>query len=440
VTAVRPHREQTISQLADGLRHNRWTASELVEESLSRIRATQSTLNAFVASEDDRAITDARNADRELRAGRDRGLLHGVPFAVKDIMAVAGTHMRAGSAAYNDLSTRDAAVVQSLREGGGVLVGRTRLHEIAFGATGVNAVDGGARNPWDSVRIPGGSSSGSAVAVAAGICPVALGTDTGGSCRIPAAFCGVVGYKPTYGLVPIEGIMPLSPTLDHVGILALSVDDVRTLLAAVTRGGLPAGDIALPRRIGLVRESLAGADAIVHAELERALRIIARDGTAIIEVELAASADSVAEVAARIMFYEAYRVHESRLRATPERFGADVRARLEEGAGTTSENYAAALNERHELQVRAAGLFSEVDMLVSPTVPIVPPRLEEVTSPPVRSPLARNTRLHNVLGVPAINLPIPGTSLPVGLQIAAPFDADARLLGAAVALERRLNA
>lgn len=421
-----------VRTVATGLRTRRWSAAEVVDACLDRAEAAQGTVGAFADIHRDRARAEARAADRRLREGRPYSILEGIPYAVKDVVAVAGSTMHAGSKAYAQPSAADAAIVTTLGRAGGVLLGRTRMHEIAFGTTGINAFDGGARNPRDPARIPGGSSSGSAAAVAAGICCLALGTDTGGSCRIPAACCGIVGYKPTYGMLDLGGVMPLAATLDHLGFLATSVDDVWVAVATCI-GGDPSPPVPVPPwRAGVLTASQAGQDEVVGAAFADALDAVRRAGWELVEVELV-DFDRVAEVTARIMFYEAYRVHEERVRSARDSFGPDVLARLTQGAAVSREDYEAALAERKQLRLLAAELFHRVDVLLSPTVPIVPPKVEE--APAVAHLLPRNTRVFNLTGLPAVTIPLRPAPFPVGLQIIGREGRDRDLLATAHGIE-----
>jgi aspartyl-tRNA(Asn)/glutamyl-tRNA(Gln) amidotransferase subunit A len=422
-------------ELAQDLREGRRSAAGVVDAALRRIDEIQPTIRAFVEV-DAHARDSAASADSVLARKAPSDLVTGIPYAVKDIIAVAGTRMRAGSAVYDVPSPKDAEAVKRLRSVGAILLGRTRLHEIAFGATGVNAFDGGAYNPRDLARVPGGSSSGSAAAVASGICSFALGTDTGGSCRIPAACCGVVGYKPTHGLFPLDGVMPLAKTLDDLGVLASSVDNAWIATAAMLGREPSPLPMRLPRRAGVLSGSRAEEDEIVRGALDAALALLSRDGCELVEVELPWSSD-VPRLAARIMFREAYQVHAGQLASGGPSFGPDVRARLDEGSRITDDDYEGALTERTELSQRITELFARVDVLISATVPIAPPLLTEAASRGAMLP--RNTRLFNVIGAPAISLPLPGSQLPVGFQVAGRAGTDEDLFAFAQAIEALLG-
>jgi Asp-tRNA(Asn)/Glu-tRNA(Gln) amidotransferase A subunit family amidase len=365
-----------------------------------------------------------------------RAPLAGVTLAVKDLFAVAGQPIGAGSASHDDAAPepRDAAAVAALRALGAVPVGLAALHEIAFGVTGVNAHTGTPANPAAPGRVPGGSSGGSAVAVATGSSLLALGTDTGGSVRIPAALCGVVGFKPAYGEYPTDGVLALSPTLDHVGLLAADVTLVRRAHAAL---GYDPGVSRAPGRVGFVAAELDAADAPVR---DAVLAALARLRAAGAEVAPCPWPEAERGVAAStlIMLPEAAQLHRSALAARPECFGDDVRRMLEIGARIDQSAYAGALRDRARLRAEVARILDGVDVVVGPTVGMPAPLLVDADRPELSARLAANTSLLNVVGVPAVSVPIPGQELPVGLQVIARSSAQA--LGAAAAIEELLAA
>lgn len=378
---------------------------------------------------------EARLAAEVVSRTRPAPALAGMTVAVKDLIAVAGHRIGAGSAAWVDEAPAagDAPVVARLRQLGAVIVGLTALHEIAFGVTGINDVAGWPRNPHDSDRIPGGSSSGSAVAVAQGSAEVAVGTDTGGSLRIPAALCGVVGYKPAYGTYPTQGVLPLSPTLDHVGFMARRVAPLRRLHAAF---GFDTGRDVLPSRVGVGLGDLEEADGPVAERVRGALAVLQRRGVSVLEVSWP-DADAVVAVSTAVMFAEAAAVHRSTLVDRAARYGEDVRHRLLQGLAIPAATYAAALDRRTELRAQVAAVLAGVDCVVGPTVGLLAPTEEEGRRPSAPVRLVRHTRLANVVGAPALSLPLPGDGLPVGLQVMARDDA--RLLGMAAAIERAVG-
>jgi Asp-tRNA(Asn)/Glu-tRNA(Gln) amidotransferase A subunit family amidase len=357
--------------------------------------------------------------------------LRGWTFAVKDLIAVAGRPLRAGSRAREGVAPeqRDAPIVAELRRLGGVLVGTTTLHELAFGVTGVNHHAGTPLNPLAPDAIPGGSSSGSAVAVAEGSARIALGTDTGGSVRIPAALCGVVGFKPAYASYPTAGVLALAPSLDHVGVLAASVADVCTVHAALRHSVTTA---ARRPRIGLIKADLEDARPQVAAAVEALLELAARRGCAIVEATLP-ERELVLHASTTIMFAEAAHVHREILADCPELLGDDVRERLEAGAVITTGELAAARRARDRACEATAHALEGLDCLIGPTVGTLPPPLSAAAERSVGQILVANTRLANLTGVPALSLPLAADGAGIGLQVMARSDESA--LAAAAWLE-----
>jgi Asp-tRNA(Asn)/Glu-tRNA(Gln) amidotransferase A subunit family amidase len=360
--------------------------------------------------------------------------LGGWPLAVKDLIAIGGKRLTAGSASRMGapIETDDAPILAALRRLGMVVVGATALHELAFGVTGLNSFTGTPNNPLAPGRVPGGSSSGSAVAVAEGSARIALGTDTGGSVRIPAAFCGVVGYKPSYGRYPTVGVLALSPTLDHVGTLGRSVADLATVHAAL--GGRLRRQHH-PPSIGVIRSELEAADPDVAGRVEMALELLAREGA---RIAWAAWPDRerVHAASTTIMFAEAARVHREVLECRPETLGSDVRARLEAGLAIDAAALQHAMRERAALCKSVWKSLGDFGCVVGATVSTLPPTLAEAADPAIGAKLVANTRLANLVGIPALSLPICGDGLPVGLQVTAQADAEA--LVAAQWIERVL--
>jgi len=380
-------------------------------------------------------VYDREQVERDLaRAGAGTGSapLRGWTFAVKDLIAVAGRPLRAGSRAREGAAPeeRDAPIVSELRRLGGVLVGTTTLHELAFGVTGVNHHAGTPVNPRAPGSVPGGSSSGSAVAVAEGSARIALGTDTGGSVRIPAALCGVVGFKPAYGSYPTAGVLALSPSLDHVGVLAASVADVGAVHAALRQGATTGA--RRPPRIGLIKTDLEDAQPQVAAAVEALLALAARGGCAIVETALP-ERELVMHASTTIMFAEAAHSHREILAGCPELLGEDVRERLAAGAAITAGELAAARRAREGVCEVTAHALEGLGCLLGPTVGMLPPPLSAAAERSVGLGLVANTRLANLTGLPSLSLPLPAGGAMIGLQVTARSDESA--LAAAAWLE-----
>jgi amidase len=386
-------------------------------------------------------------ASADERAGRAAsGPLAGWRIGVKDLVAVAGHPVRCGSAATWDAPAEaaDAPIVASLRDAGGVVVGATKLHEFAFGTTGVNAPFGTPDNPVAPGRVPGGSSSGSGAAVASAEADLAVGTDTGGSVRIPAALCGVVGLKPSSGALPTDGVVALSPTLDHVGFLVGDVEHLVTASAALGLLG-PGGAREVTEsgslRLGVARGVTDLCDGEVVDGWLAALERLA-GAFDLVEVDWPGG-EAVFAATTAIMFAEAAHGHAARLARRGHLYGVDVRNRLLQGAALDARTYLRARDVRRELGGRCVTLLADgdgagrLDAVLTPTVPIVAPRLADAVDPAVGGRLVTFTRLADLVGLPALSIPVPGVPLPVGLQLEAAGDADVVRAGWAVA--RRLR-
>jgi aspartyl-tRNA(Asn)/glutamyl-tRNA(Gln) amidotransferase subunit A len=412
---------------------------EQVEAALGRIQALDGRLGAFVAVLADEARAEAQARDAEAAAGRVRGPLHGRPVAVKDLIDVAGAVTAAGSPKLaGNRAERDAEVVGRLRDAGLVIIGKTRTHEFAYGVLTPGTV-----NPWDPGRIAGGSSGGSAAAVAAGLVDLAVGSDTAGSIRIPAACCGVVGFKPTYGTVPTDGVVPLSWSCDHVGPIAAGVAEAGLLLEVLA--GTPAGTDA-PRpaslRLGrLVGEELAMVDPAVTEVVDRCCAELARGGARIDEVELPLR--TARSAVATMVLPELAAAHATLLAETGEQgYGERVLKAIRRGQQALAVEYVAAVRYRDRFAALVEGLLGARDALVLPTIPVVAPerdrRVLELAdgSLGVQEALTALPGAFNCSGSPVVSLPV-GTlhGLPVGLSLVGRIGGDRELLGVAAVVE-----
>jgi aspartyl-tRNA(Asn)/glutamyl-tRNA(Gln) amidotransferase subunit A len=441
----------TIEEFGRRLRAREITAEQITEECLQRIEADNPRLNAFILVMADEARQRARQADRELASGGDRGPLHGVPISLKDLIDVRGTPTTAASRVREGhLARRDATATAHLRQAGAVVVGKTNLHEFAFGTTNEDSAFGPARNPHDPARSPGGSSGGAAVSIVSGMALAAVGTDTGGSIRIPAAACGTVGLKPTWNEVSTDGVVPLSRTLDHVGPLALTVGDAWLVYHAlagtpITRPLVPTPTtslrLAAPRSYfcDLLDEEVAGQFAGQVARLRSA-------GVTVNEVEIRHASD-VAPIYLHIVLSEAAAYHAETLETMPERYTTPVRLRLEMGRYLLAEDYARALAGRDMLRREVDVALADHDALVLPTLPIPAPLLGAASvrvggrQEPVRNLMLRLTQLFNLTGHPAVALPagLTSTGLPCSLQLVGRRHHTDALLRVACACEAQIN-
>jgi aspartyl-tRNA(Asn)/glutamyl-tRNA(Gln) amidotransferase subunit A len=440
----------TARELAAAIRQRRVSATEVTTAALERIDRLNPALNAYLAVFHDGARASAVRADR---ARGERGPLHGVPVSIKDLILTTDAPTTAGSRIHGAgvVTGHDALLVRRLRRAGAIVIGKTNLHEVALGVTTVNEHFGPARNPWDTGRMAGGSSGGSAVALAAGLGPLSVGTDTRGSIRIPAACCGVTGFKPTRGLVPLDSVLPLSPTLDHAGPMARTATDCAVLLG-VLAGGDPlrylraASRVPHTLRIGVSEFHLRDLDAEVHAVIEAALRRLTRLGGRLREVNVPHVAESHA-ASVRISAPEAYVVHETVLRERPEGYGALVRKRLEAGREWSAVDYLRAMAERDRVTMAFDQTFRDVDLLLGAVLPVPAPPIEATTvrvggvESGIVDAFTRLNSPQNMAGVPALAMPCGFTAsgLPVGLQVIAPAGHDARALALGALWQRETD-
>jgi aspartyl-tRNA(Asn)/glutamyl-tRNA(Gln) amidotransferase subunit A len=433
----------TIGEAAAGLRRKEFTALELTDACLERIAAIDGTLHSFITITAELARDTAKQADTERRAGRDRGPLHGIPIALKDLYATNGILTTCHSAVLQDwIPDHDATATAKLAQAGTILLGKLGMHEFAFGGPSVDAPFPAVRNPWNTAHITGGSSSGSGAALAAGLCYGALGSDTGGSIRNPAAHCGIVGIKPTYGRVSRYGVVPLSWSLDHAGPMARRVEDCAIMLQALSgydpkdpasaNAAVPDFSAGLGRgvrglRVGVPRANWFDENLGVARETETvyaaALKTLQELGAEIIEID--GTPFSLARQANQtILIAEAYAYHEKTYQKTPEKFGSSVRRRMLEGAFLSAADYITAQRARSVLNQQMVANFTRVDVFATPTV-ARPPDAFDTLDPNEQNLRPSFTNPFNLTGLPTISVPCGFTkgSLPVGLQIVAPaFD------------------
>ena len=401
------------------------TANDLLDTTLAAIAEHNARTNAFILVDESGARAAASALDEERRRGVDRGPLHGVPISVKDLIDVAGQPTTAASRVRaGHVAARDATIVTRLREAGAVLIGKTNLHEFALGTTSEESAYGPVRNPHDLTRSAGGSSGGSAAAVATGMGVASIGSDTGGSIRIPAAACGVVGLKPSVGEVPTDGVVPLSKTLDHVGPLARTVEDAADVWAVLAGRPVPRIEHMRPFTLGTLGGYFT---MLLTAEVRRAFEnALERLRTCGVKVEprTVHGTDAIVDTYTSISLPEAAHWHAPTLDSRPLDYQAPVRERLERGRTIAAVSYFRAMERREQLRAAVDAALDECDALVLPTLPIVAPVLGAVDETmdngetiPVRAAMLRLTQLFNVTGHPAISLPIASAGMPVGMQL-----------------------
>ncbi|MGH9713418.1 MAG: amidase [Candidatus Acidiferrales bacterium] len=446
----------SIEQAGRLLRKKEISPVELVDAALARIERLNPELNAFLTIVAEDARRKARVAEGLIRRGGATGPLYGIPISLKDNYWTRGIRTTAGSKILaNFVPGRDSDVASRLAQAGAILLGKTNMHEFAYGITNENPHYGAVRNPWVRDRISGGSSGGSAVAIATGMCFASMGTDTGGSIRIPASLCGIVGLKPTFGLVSVAGVVPLAESMDHAGPLARTVADVCIVLQAVA-GKYPKGAVApdfrnlrksMPRkfRLGWPKEYFFDrVDAEVRGAIDAAAKCLEALGARIEEVSLPHLADSV-EPGTNIALAEATCYHESQgyFPARAAEYGEDVRRRLGFGREVRAVDYLNAFAVKREVEKDFHAAFERVDAILAPALPIAAPKLGENElivageKETVRSALVRMNRPANLTGHPAISVPCRFTraGLPIGLQLTGPHWGEARLLAIVQAYE-----
>jgi aspartyl-tRNA(Asn)/glutamyl-tRNA(Gln) amidotransferase subunit A len=447
-----------LLDVAAKIRARQISPVDVTKSVLARIDALDATFNAFVTVLAEQALDDARDAEREILAGRYRGPLHGVPVSLKDLFATEGVRTTAGSRVLADhIPDHDATVVERLRMAGAIVVGKTNMLEFAYAA--VHPDYGPTRNPWDPARSSSGSSSGSAVAVATGMGYGSIGSDTGGSIRLPAAYCGIVGLKPTYGRVSRHGGIPVSWSADHFGPMTRTAGDAAALLGAIagedprdpTSGRVPVPDYVAAlggglagKRIGVSESYLRHhVDPAVLEMVEQAIATLEGLGAAVEEISLPPPSEAVAALLA-ILMPEATVYHLPWLREQPESYSAAVRERLELGAMTPAVSYIQGQQVRRQFIDRFLAAMEPIDLLVTPTGPTAATLLEgDLTTSDDADPQVLAALIHfcgpfNLTGLPAVSIPCgftPG-GLPVGMQLVGKPWKEGSILAAAHAYQQ----
>lgn len=445
----------TLSNACQMIQSRKLSPVELTREYLKRIDLLESSLNAFITLTPDLALKQARQAESQLMKQKEpSNPLLGIPFTLKDLYATRHIRTTAGSRFFRDsVPEQDSVVTHQLFRAGAVLLGKLNMHEIALGVTNVNPHFGACHNPWDLTRVTGGSSGGSAAALAARLCLGSMGTDSGGSIRIPASLCGIVGLKPTFGRISLRGITPLSWNTDHAGPMARCVMDVALLLQAVAGyDPMDPASIRKPRydvmkqldagvkgwRIALARgDYFEPTDIEVSQSVEKAAQMLEDLGAHVEAVEFPGMMEA-AQANGLMVTSDAAAFHRQRLQEHPDWFGKDVLLRLQSGAAFTSSEYILARRTQVELKRRFEHFFKRYDLLLMPTTPVCAPPIEGPDAVEQARLLTRYTSPFNLTGLPALSLPCGFNSegLPIGLQIVSrPWD-EAGLLRAAFAYEQ----
>jgi aspartyl-tRNA(Asn)/glutamyl-tRNA(Gln) amidotransferase subunit A len=449
----------SLVEATDLIRRGEISLIELTAAHLERIQALDKKLNSFITITAEAAMNQARQAEQELRrdsipVSKPLGSLHGVPITLKDLYETRGVRTTAGSKFFAEYTPEtDAEVVEKLFRAGTILLGKTNMHEIALGLTTVNPHYGACRNPWALERVPGGSSGGSGAALAAGLCLGSLGSDTGGSIRVPASLCGIVGLKPTYGRVSLRGVIPLSWNLDHPGPMARRVQDVAMLLQAIagydpgdpSSIDVPVGDYLAHIMDGvkgwqvalMEDEYLDKTDSEILQAVQDAAQVFARLGAKVTPTVFP-GAYQAAFANGQMVISDAAAFHRQRLHDQPENFGDDVRQRLQAGAELPLSDYILARRTQSLMRRQFDNFFRDFDILLMPTTAVPAPPIEGPDAIEQARLLTRYTAPFNLTGLPAISLPcgFTSTGLPIGLQIVAPAWGEANLLRAAYAYEQ----
>ena len=442
--------------LAQKIRARQISPVEITERLLKKIEAQNPALNAFITVAADEALAAAKKAEQELYRNTYRGPLHGIPIGIKDMIETKGLRTTMGSGIFKDyIPEKDAAVVQKLKEAGAVILGKLHTHEFAYGPMGDRSYFGPARNPHDRRKIAGGSSSGAGAAVAAGLCYGAVGTDTGGSVRIPASCCGVVGLKPTYGRVAVDGVFPLSYSLDHVGPLTRTVLDNAALFQAMIHGvdlnetwakvEKVITDFDLSKTVIAIPDDyfLDDVDDEVQQAFEDAIQSLEATGAQIRSISLP-DLERIRWAQPIVQKSEAYAIHEKWIEARSKDYDPEVYERLIEGKQPKGYEYVRAIRMREEITQQVEAYFKTADVLMTPTLPILPTNIDQRElilngkTLKVRSALLKNTSPWNYTGHPALSVPCgrSKTGLPIGLQIIGPLHQEIKLYAFARQIER----
>jgi aspartyl-tRNA(Asn)/glutamyl-tRNA(Gln) amidotransferase subunit A len=434
---------RSITEAAEQIRQLKISPVELARECLERIERLNPTLNAFITVTAESALAEAKKAEQEIQSGNWRGPLHGIPVGLKDLIDTAGVRTTAASGVFHDrVPTEDADVVKKMKAAGAVFVGKQNLQEFAYGSSSLISHFGPVRNPVNPEFIAGGSSSGSAAAVASRMCYAAIGTDTAGSIRQPASICGVVGLKPSYGLVSTRGIIPLSQSLDHAGPITRTVEDAGIVLNAIggngvnylqdIKSGIRDFSIGIPRKY--FYEDL---DPEIAGALENAIASLTKDAKSAREVEFPVEQD-------RTLFNaESRAYHRDKIASSANLYDPETLRRLKSGDGVSDSEYQSALFHLQETRRKIGEMFSNVDVLITPTMPVLTPRIADLSEDisklrPTEILLLRNTRPVNAWGLPAISIPCGTDSrgLPIGLQIIGPTHGEWKVLRAGYCFEQ----
>ncbi|HEY4678185.1 MAG TPA: amidase [Candidatus Angelobacter sp.] len=445
-----------LSEASRAVQKKEVSPVELTQACLARIEKLNPGLNAFITVTGTAALEDAHKAEAEIARGEWKGPLHGIPLAVKDLIETAGVKTTAASAVLKDnVPTSDAEVIRRLKLAGAILLGKLNLHEFAYGGSGIIGHFGPARNPWNTAHVTGGSSSGSAAAVAACLCYGAIGTDTAGSIRLPAACCGITGLKPTYGLVSARGVIPLSWSLDHVGPMARTAADAALMLQAIAAyapqdiGSQKFAPVYYPSaieestaalRLGVTRDYWNEVDEEIKNAVDSAVSGLGKISSGVQEINLSTDTDRT------LVRCEAYAYHQKYLSANEKGYNPETLRRIRSGADVTAPQYIQAQRELLQQRRQILELFERVDLILTPTTPILAPTFSDLQAAPdqLRNKemiMLRNTRPFNVYGLPSISLNcgFSKSGLPIGLQIIGTPGAEGSVLALAHAFQKQTD-